>query len=369
MTRTLTHRLRSSREPARQQAAPAGSDSAQDAERPPHTERTFLAATEQEKEQARKSGRPMPSGKPEGDTRANPASLPGPYPLRITGISGPATTRDRTLWGVLLHAVWPELGQMPSHELPLSRINGMFRERGGGQRTDWIWPAAQRLARTQVHWVGAEDEYRSEGVEAVFGAVVREAPQHEATLRFHFPSLLVPILQDPQRFARLRTHVLLGLSGKYAATLYERLESVANLPQPDLTVPLSDLRRWLHVPEEKYPVWYELKRWVLDPVLKRLNHQPDEGTGFTVVLTPLRHKRAIHAVHFHVQKTEARHALERRLQQHQALLLLPAAAYKRAKAVVPGEDVYALQGEWEDWGRRKKTWPPKKSRGRLCEFL
>ena len=107
----------------------------------------------------------------------------------------------------------------------------MFRERGGGQRTDWIWPAAQRLARTQVHWVGAEDEYRSEGVEAVFGAVVREAPQHEATLRFHFPSLLVPILQDPQRFARLRTHVLLGLSGKYAATLYERLESVANLPQ------------------------------------------------------------------------------------------------------------------------------------------
>ena len=142
-------------------------------------------------------------------------------------------------------------------------------------------------------------------------------------------------------------------------TLYERLEPVANLPHPYLTVTLPNLRRWLHVPEGKYPVRYELKRWVLDPALKQLNHQPDEGTGFTVTLTPLRHKRAIHAVHFHVQKTAARHASERRLQQHQALLLLPAATYKRSKAVVPGEDIYALQGKWEDWGRRKKTWPPK----------
>ena len=327
-----------------------------------------MGATEQEKERARKSERPTLSIRPAGNRRAAPPALPEPYPLRITAVSGPATTRDRMLWGVLLHAVWPELGQVPSHELPLSRINGMFRERGGGQHADWIWPSAQRLARTHVQWIGTEGEHRSEGVEAVFGAELSEDSKQAPILRFHFPSLLVPILQDPQRFARLRAQVLLSLSGKYAATLYELLEEVANLPQPDLTVPLSDLRRWLHVPEEKYPVWYELKRWVLDPVLKRLNHHPDEGTGFTVVLTPLRHKRAIHAVHFHVQKTEARHALERRLQQHQALLLLPAAAYKRAKAVVPGQDVYALQGEWEDWGRRKKTWPPKNPGAAFVNF-
>ena len=272
------------------------------------------------------------------------------------------------LWGVLLQAVWPELGQVPSPELPLSRINGMCRERGGGQRTDWIWPAAQRLARPHVQGVGTEGEPRSEGIEAGFGAAGSEDPKQDPSLRCHFPSLLVPILPDPQRCARRRAQVRLSLSGKYAATLSELLEGGANLPQPDLTVPLSDLRRWLHVPEEKYPVWDELKRWVLDPVLNRLTHQPDEGTGFTVVLTPLRHKRAIHAVHFPVQKTEARHALERRLQQHQALLLLPAAAYKRAKAVVPGEDVYALQGEWEDWGRRQKTWPPKNPGSAFVNF-
>jgi hypothetical protein len=39
-------------------------------------------------------------------------------------------------------------------------------------------------------------------------------------LTFSFPPLLVPILKDPRRFARMWTHFLIALSGKYAVTLY-----------------------------------------------------------------------------------------------------------------------------------------------------
>ena len=315
--------------------------------------------------------KPLPprlSGTPWGEKRTDPVTGPGPPPVLITEVSGPCTERDRKLWGVLLHAVWPEVGEVPVHEVPLDRITGMFQERGGGRSSAWIWPAAQRLASTRVQWIDTAGDQRSPGVEAVFGAVVNAASTPEATLRFHFPPLLLPLLQDPRGFARLRTHVLLGLSGKYTATLYELVEAVATRPEPYLTVPLPDLRRWLQLPAGVYALWYELKRWVLDPALKQFNHHPDEGTGLRVTMTPLRRKRAIHAVHFDVQKTAARTALERRLAQQQSLLLLPAAAYDQAQACVPGEDVYALQGKWEDRERCQPSWPPQYPGRAFVEF-
>ena len=60
----------------------------------------------------------------------------------------------------------------------------------------------------------------------LFGAETEDEVREQGTLRFHF-LLLVPILKDPRRFARLRTHFLIELSGKYSVTLYELLESVA----------------------------------------------------------------------------------------------------------------------------------------------
>ncbi len=316
-----------------------------------------------------KPQQPIPPGTlwtAEGTDQDTGLGLP---PVRIAEVNGPCTKRDRTLWAVLLHAVWPKLGTVPVHALTLERINDMFQERGGSRSPDWIWPAAQRLASTRVQWVSTEGTQHEEGVEAVFGAVVSETPTTVApVLRFHFPPLLLPLLQDPRGFAQLRTHVLLGLSGKYTARLYELVELVANRPQPYVTVPLSDLRRWLHMPDGTYALWYELKRWVLDPALTQLNHQPDEGTGLRVQMTPLRRKRAIHAVHFDVQKTAARLALEERLERHQALLLLPAAAYAQAQALLPGTDIYALQGEWEDGSQCQLSWPPSQPGRVFVEF-
>ena len=34
----------------------------------------------------------------------------------------------------------------------------------------------------------------------------------------------------------------------------------------------------------------------------------------------------------------------------------------------PCEDVYTLQGEWEDWGRRQKPWPPKSPGAAFVNF-
>ena len=171
------------------------------------------------------------------------------------------------------------------HELALNWISGAFQERAGRRGTAWIWSAAQ--PRVQC---GREGEQRSTGVEAVFGAVVSEGPETEALLRFHFPPLLLPLLQNPQRFARVRTHILLSLSGNI------RPRSTSCWNQSSLSPGrIGPHRSWTSRAgciSRRTLVWHDLKRWVLDPALKQLNHRPDE--------------RAIHAVHFAVQKTAPR---------------------------------------------------------------
>ena len=112
-----------------------------------------------------KPRRPQLSRIPWGEQRMEPATGPGPPPVLITEVSGPCTERDRKLWGVLLHVVCPEVGEVPVHEVPLDRITGMFQERGGdgaatgsGQRLN-AWPAPRSSGSARMA-LGARQEWR-----------------------------------------------------------------------------------------------------------------------------------------------------------------------------------------------------------------
>ena len=69
-------------------------------------------------------------------------------------------------------------------------------------------------------------------------------------------------------------------------------------------------------------------------------------------------------VAFEVLKTQERQALDTKLQaQEQQLSLfdvcLKTQTYERAKALVSGWDIYALEAEWKAWGQQQHDWPPK----------
>src|SRR5689334_21780399 len=110
-----------------------------------------------------------------------------------------------------------------------------------------------------------EGDTRYDGIAALFSAQISRGIRKTGLLRFNFPPLLVPILKDPRRFSRLRTHFLIELSGKYAVTLYELLESAANKDVPELKVRVEELRRWLKVPAGKLTRWQDFRRYVLEP--------------------------------------------------------------------------------------------------------
>jgi hypothetical protein len=312
--------------------------------------------------------RPVPTGNPWLPSKDDPATVPVPLPVIIVKVEGPYTERDRKLWTFLLHAVWDELGEKPIHELPISKVNQVFRQLGGEHDSKWIWECSKRLARTVVEWEHTEGDTRYNGVSALFGAIVTKEARASGNLRFNFPALLIPIIKEPGRFARLRTHFLIGLSGKYSVTIYELLESVANKNDPILDVPIDTLRMWLKVPDGKLNTWDNFNRRALLPALEQINAN-SLGAGFTVDMQPVKKGRAVHRVRFHVKKVDQRRAIEEAMQDgicpnvacHGSEstgplfnpVRLSTTDYERARKVAPGWDIYSLESEWREWIAKK----------------
>jgi plasmid replication initiation protein len=119
------------------------------------------------------------------------------------------------------------------------------------------------------------------------------------------PELLAQIIRHPTQFARLRVHFLISLSGKYAVTLYEILEAYTNRQNPVLDVEISQLRRWLKVPDGKLKRWIDIKRFTLEPALKQINDN-SIAAGFSVKMEEVKNGRAVARVRFIITKSAER---------------------------------------------------------------
>lgn len=240
----------------------------------------------------------------------DPATVPVPLQVVITSVQGPYTARDRKLWTFLLHAVFDDLGQQGGHSIPIRDINGVFRSLGGEHSTEWIWQSAKRLAQTTVEFEVTFGDERYDTVTSIFTASVPRKGKRGSELHFWFPEPLIPIIKEPLRFARLRVHFLIKLSGKYAVTLYEILEGFANRRDGECRVTIDELRRWLKVPDGTYPDWKNFRHRVLRPAIEQINADP-LGAGFTVEYEPIRKGRFYHEILFKLTKTPQRTQQER----------------------------------------------------------
>ena len=299
------------------------------------------------------------SGDPWQPSGDEVATVPLPNDVIITSIEGAYTERDRKLWAFLVAAVWDDLLTTRIHEIRTTKINAVFQEKSGDTSTSWIWASAERLAATRARWETGPDGNRLKGIANLLGgAITNKDARTTGFLRFEIPALLCEVIRNPCRFSRLRLHFMIGLSGKYAVTLYMLLESVANRQTPVLDVELGQLRQWLKVPEGKLSEWYDVKRRILEPALKQINDNPD-AAGFLVIMDEIKEGRAVDRVRFTLTKTAGRLADEKALKpqtveqlkavDNSGTLQLPTSAYEQAKKVAPGLDVYAIEREWRDW--------------------
>ena len=287
-----------------------------------------------------------------------------PWEVIVVKVEGNYTERDRKLYAFLVHVVWDDMETVRIHELPVAEINKVFRELGGDNNVDWIWESANRLNETRIKWEEVENgRCSSKGTASLLASVRTDAEAQESGyLQFEIPAMLIPIFKNPDRFARLRIHFMLGLSGKYAVTLYEILESVVNMKNPVLEVDLPTLRQWLKITDGKLDRYVDFKRRAIEPALKQINDNP-EGAGFSVDMEPIKRSHAVERIRFTLTKTAFRTELEGTIKRAKAkpagasgqTLKLSTATYEKAKKAAPSLDIYYLETEWRTWVGKQKT--------------
>jgi hypothetical protein len=289
--------------------------------------------------------------------------VPMPWEVIVVKVHGDYTERDRKLYAFLVHAVWDDLETIRIHGLSVAEINKVFRELGGDNNLDWIWESATRLNKTSIEWEERADGRLSKGIASLLSyARTDKKAQESGYLQFEIPVGLIQVFKAPGRFARVRIHFMLGLSGKYAVTLYEILESVVNMKNPELEVDISTLRRWLKVNDGKLDRYVDFKRRVLEPAINQINDNP-EGAGFSVEIKPIKVSRAVDRLRFTLKKTSFRAELEDKIKRDKAKPLsssnstttLKTATYEMVKKAAPSFDVYFLETEWREWVGKQKS--------------
>jgi Initiator Replication protein len=297
----------------------------------------------------------------------SPATVPVPLPVILAHVVGKYTERDRKLWRLLVHAAWDNLEKKRTHEISLRKIHDVFQAVGGDKNIDWIKESARRLRKTDVYYKITFGDPRFDREETRDGEVSFLSGMAVSTLGFlqyEIPEMLIDIIKRPLRFARIRTHFVIGLSGKHTITIYEILEAFANKKDPSFKVSVSEFRQWLNLSETQYSDWKNLKTWVIRPALEQINKDP-EGAGFTVDFQTIKHGREITHLHFTLTKTDKRASLDdalviagdtsRRLRGGGNRPVLKPKTLQEAKRLYPRADIAVMERDWiEHWSNGMK---------------
>jgi hypothetical protein len=299
---------------------------------------------------------PAPAVLPSGDIfdPESDCTLALTRDISLRRVTGNYTENDRKLWVLLVHLAFENLGKTIRHETSLRDISALWHKVGSAENgTKWLMDSAERLRKCGLNW---EDSHEIGTCTMLSGVKINK---DTGRMYYEFGGFLTEKLLDNKVFTRLRVHFMIGLSGKYSVALYMLLESLANLRQPTLTIPLEELRDRLNVPEGKLTDWRDFNKFALAPAIKQINESAEDG-GFVADYRKETQGRKIIAVTFTVVKTAERMdketSLSRKIGKQQAtksasqIPPFSTENYETLKRLNPTKlDIYQYESSWRNW--------------------
>ena len=303
--------------------------------------------------------KPQPTGDIWNPDDKNPATVPISTKLVMSNIKGPFRERERKLWAFLVHAVWDDLETKRVHKIPISSVNKVFRKLGGDHNKNWLKNYLYSIAQTTaVFEKDDEKETIWRTTNLISSADIKKDKETgEELLIFEIPHSMTTMLKENYLFTRLRPHLMISLSGKYAVTLYEVLESTINKKNSIFECSIEESRTLLKVAEGKLKTWYDYHKRAIKPAVKELNKY-SEQTGFIVSYELIKGSRnKVERIKFITKKLNSRREFEEKISKKNKIVEISnrksippfnGADYEKVKNILMGTglDIYALESEW-----------------------
>jgi len=125
----------------------------------------------------------------------------------------------------------------------------------------------------------------------------RETKDGELSIRFSAP--ILPFLSNlSTEFTKYLESDIVGMTSPYAIRFYELMMQYRSVGKREIS--LEDLR-WMFQLQDKYPVWADLKRWVIEQATKEIN----EYSPYKLTIEPKKTGRKITSLVLKFQEKKA----------------------------------------------------------------
>jgi len=252
--------------------------------------------------------KPAPPRKDSRELRGNPVDMET-HPsvpkareaIQEARAGGQLCGQERKMLNMLLAVAYPNLTTASRHYITTVDVRTYL---GSHESNDRIRAILRRLGQvvTDMTFFDKSGEERE-----TFGSLISgSVPKGDGVIIYSFHPDLIPLLNKPAVFARIKLAILGQFISKYAPVLYENLELYANRSvSRSWDVSVSELRSLLGS-GEKMGNFGDFRRYVLSPAIQEINDKADftvsvdevratKGTGrkverliFTVAIKPER---------------------------------------------------------------------------------
>ena len=213
------------------------------------------------------------------DMRTNPSVPKAKEAIQEARAGGQLSGQERKMLNMLLAVAYPNLTTAHRHFITTVDIRAYL---GSHESNDRIRAIMRRLGQVipDCGFIDGNGEERETFGGLIFGSV----PKGEGVIRYSFHPDLVPLLNRPAVFARIKLAILGQFVSKYAPILYENLELYANRSiSKSWEVSVDDLRSMLGT-GDKMKDFKDFRSRVISPAVQEINDKAD----FTVVVEEVR---------------------------------------------------------------------------------
>jgi Initiator Replication protein len=301
------------------------------------------------------------------DAKPNDHSIVKPGELVDIVEMTPLTLSDRRIYNLLIANAWEHIGEATQHSIRKNELQNSLHK-----GTDRLDDSIRRLMSAIVEVrVMRERKWETKRVQLLGPNSVPDAD--DGFVRYDFQPLMREIINESRVFARLHKQIMFALSSKYSLALYELIQKRGNLTKNFEDLSITDLRNFLGVPSGKLSSWINLKNKAITPAVKEVSDlsefvvsvEPVKGKarGFTDVRLSWQCKGLPELQQVERELSHSKVGRKARMAgtvEHvefgegvAALPSLRGDTLQKAKKLLPGYDVYHVEGEWRAWAQGK----------------